>query len=124
MSKRPSMAEPPLNSMSSSMSSKGDLVSHCKTSVGGVLPASLVGPGTIHVVGKESEQEGSLGGGVVVLDVEPGLAIKDVVLLHLHLVDQMSLVDLVKEEVAGVLHLGPLPTAVNHGVHPVEGALL
>merc|ERR1719295_2271569 len=60
----------------------GDLVSHCETSVGGVLPASLVGPGTVHVVGKESEQEGSLRGGVVVLDVEPGLAIKDVVLLH------------------------------------------
>merc|ERR1711971_1284101 len=102
----------------------GDLVGHGETSVGGVLPASLVGPGAVHVVGKESEKEGSPWGSVVVLDVVPGLAIEDVVLLNLHLVDHLSLVDLVKEEVAGVLHLGPLPTAGNHGVHPVEGALL
>merc|ERR1719180_424616 len=102
----------------------GDLVGHGETSVGGVLPASLVGPGTVHVVGKECEKEGSLGGSVVVLDVVPGLAIEDVVLLNLHLVDHLSLVDLVKEEVAGVLHLGPLAAPGNHGVHPVEGALL
>merc|ERR1719278_1412228 len=59
----------------------GDLVGHGETSVGGVLPASLVGPGAVHVVGKEGEKEGSLGGGVVILDVVPGLAIEDVVLL-------------------------------------------
>merc|ERR1719490_623196 len=102
----------------------GDLVDQGESSVGSVLPASLVGPGAVHVVGKEGKEEGSPGCGVVVLDVVPGLAIKDVVLLHLHLVDHVSLVDLVKEEVAGVLHLGPLPTTGNHDVHPVEGALL
>merc|ERR1712130_32707 len=62
----------------------GDLVGHDESSVGGVLPASLVSPGSVHVVGKEGEEEGSPGGGVVVLDVVPGLAIKNVVLLHLH----------------------------------------
>ena len=72
----------------------GDLVGHGEASVDGVLPASLIGPGTIHVVGKEGEEEDSLGGGVVVLEVVPGPAIKDVVLLKLHLVDEMGLVAL------------------------------
>merc|ERR1712045_567871 len=56
----------------------GDLVGHGESSVGSVLPASLVGPGAVHVVGKAGEEEGSPGCGVVVLDVVPGLAIKDV----------------------------------------------
>merc|ERR1712072_1567421 len=56
----------------------GDLVGQGEASVGGVLPASFVGPGLVHVVGKVGEEEGSLGGSVVVLDVVPGLAIKDV----------------------------------------------
>merc|ERR1712212_1261190 len=102
----------------------GDLVGQGEASVGGVLPATLVGPGLVHVVGKVGEEEGSLGGGVVVLDVVPGLAIKDVVLLNLHLVDHLSLVDLVEEDVPGVLHLGPLSASGDHSVHPVEGALL
>merc|ERR1711962_1180619 len=77
----------------------GDLVGQGETSVGGVLPAPLVGPGLVHVVRKVGEEEGSLGGSVVVLDVVPGLAIKDVVLLNLHLVDHLSLVDLDNEDV-------------------------
>merc|ERR1719462_743993 len=102
----------------------GDLVGQGEASVGGVLPATFVGPGLVHVVGKVGEEEGSLGGSVVVLDVVPGLAIKDVVLLNLHLVDHLSLVDLVEEDVPGVLHLGPLSAPGDHSVHPVEGALL
>merc|ERR1712001_592700 len=91
--------------------SVGDLVSNGEASVGSVLPTSLVGPGMVHVVGQEGEEEGSLGGGVVVLEVVPGPAIKDVVLLKLHLVDQLSLVDLVKEEVPGLVHLLHVPSS-------------
>merc|ERR1719450_1175518 len=74
----------------------GDLVGQGEASVGGVLPASFVGPGLVHVVGKVGEEEGSLGSGVV---------------------------DLVEEDVPGVLHLGPLSAPGDHSVHPVEGAL-
>merc|ERR1719278_1843552 len=102
----------------------GDLVSHGETSISGVLPASLVGPGAVHVVGKEGEKEGSLGGGVVILDVVPGLAIEDVVLLQLHLVQELVLLNLVKEEVPGLFHLLHIPSSEQeHGVEVVEGIL-
>merc|ERR1739844_23717 len=89
----------------------GDLVSHGESSVGGVLPASLVGPWVFHVVGKEGEEEGSLGGSVVVLDVVPGLSVKGHLFFNLHLVDHLSLVDLVKEEVPGLVHLLDIPSS-------------
>merc|ERR550534_2210759 len=80
----------------------GDLVDQGESSVGSVLPTSLVGPGAVHVVGKEGEEEGSPGCSVVVLDVVPGLAIKGYLLLNLHLVNELGLVDLVKEDLASL----------------------
>merc|ERR1719220_376366 len=83
----------------------GDLVDQGESSVGSVLPASLVGPWVFHVVGKVCEEEGSLWCGVVVLDVVPGLAIKGHLFFNLHLVQELGLLNLVKEEVPGLVHL-------------------
>merc|ERR1719278_2199325 len=103
----------------------GDLVSHGETSISGVLPASLVGPWVLHVVGKVGEEEGSLGGGVVVLDVVPCLSIKDHLFFNLHLVQELGLLNLVKEDIPGLVHLLHVPSSEEeHGVEVVEGILL
>merc|ERR1719264_1574066 len=101
-----------------------DLVGHGESSVGGVFPASLVGPWVFHVVGKVGEEEGSLGGSVVVLDVVPGLSVKGHLFFNLHLVQELGLVNLVKEEVPGLVHLLDIPSSEEkHGVEVVEGVL-
>merc|ERR1712158_113172 len=71
----------------------GDLVGHGESSVGSVLPTSLVGPWVFHVVGKVCEEEGSLWCGVVVLDVVPCLAIKGHLFFNLHLVQELGLLN-------------------------------